>query len=151
MSPRRHLALLAVAAAAVLLAAPPAGARPADGGVELVHGAGRAVLILRGAALGSLDRGRITIVVQAGEPQVLVQGFQWQRRLPDGVVYGGQDLRFRIFRGAWRVVIQGGGIDASAVGNGIVGLRGEGRYSVNGSPYRLWPEEYRTIRLGSDT
>jgi hypothetical protein len=148
MSPRLLAPLVALAAA--LAGGSSAWALGADGGIELAKGSGRAVLTLRGAALGSLERGRITIAIRAGEPQVLVQGEDWQRRTADGVTYGGRDIRFRIFRGAWRLVIQGGGISASAVGEGLVGLRGTGRYSIDGASYKPWPAEYQTIKLGYD-
>jgi hypothetical protein len=144
------LAVVAVAFLATSSAQARVLADAVDSGIELQGGVGRAVLSLRGAALGSVDRGRITVTVRQGEPTILVQGYDWQRPSPDGgTIYGGRDMRFRVFRGAWRVVLNGTGIDTSAVGRGTVGLRGtEGRYSLGGGVFRLWPEEYETIRLG---
>ena len=149
----RLLPLLVATAVAAFLAAAPAQARllaqSAEPGIELHGGTGRAVLSLRGAVLGSLDRGNITVTVRRGQPLVLVQGYEWHRPATNGgITYGGRDLRFRVFRGAWRVVLNGSGIDVSAVGRGIVGLRGTGRFSLGGAAYQFWPVQYETIRLG---
>lgn len=138
-----------VLAAAALGAAGTASAAPLDGGIELTGGSGRAVLTLQGAVLGSLERGRITVAVRRAEPEVLVQGYEWVRNARDGsLTYGGRDIRFRVFRGAWRVTLIGSGIDASAVGAGTIGLRGSGQFSLDGGAYRPWPSEYRVIVLG---
>ena len=147
----RSVRMLAVAALAALALVPAAGATPIDldNGVELVGGDGRAVLTLRGAVLGSLDRGAVTITARRGDPVLLVQGYERTRLAKDGgTTYVGRDIRFRVFRGTWRVVITGDGVAASAVGDGIVGLRGDGRYSIGGGPYRGWPEKFDTFVLG---
>jgi len=142
---RRTVLVLAIAA---LAASGTASAAPTDAGVELTDGSGKAVVTLDGAVLGSLDRGRITVATRRGDPLVLVQGYEWSRTDEDGsTVYGGRDMRFRVFRGAWRVTLQGGGINASAVGTGSIGLRGNGRYSLDGGAYRTWPDEYKVIVL----
>jgi hypothetical protein len=147
---RRAVAVL-VSAAALAASGSAASAAASEGGIELVGGSGRTVLALQGAVLGSFDRGRITIAVRRGSPQILVQGYEWQRIGLNGVTtYGGRDIRFRVFRGAWRVIIVAAGVDASAVGQGTVGLRGTGRYSIDGGEYRPWPEEYRVIALDPD-
>ena len=145
------LRMLVAAGVAALAVAPGAAATPVDidNGVELAGGNGRAVLTLRGAVLGSLDGGAVTITARRGDPVLLVQGYERTRLAKDGgTTYIGRDLRFRVFRGTWRVVITGSGIAASAVGDGIVGLRGEGRYSIGGRPYRFWPEKFDTFVLG---
>ena len=147
-------ALIAVLAAVTALAAGtgPATAVTADTGIELAGGSGRATLALRGALLGGLERGRMTITTLPGreQPQILVQGYDWQTVVDERTtVYGGERIRFRVFRGAWRVRIHGSGINASAVGRGVVGLAGRGRYSLAGAPYRPWPAQYQTIRLGN--
>lgn len=147
----RRTIIPVLAVAATLASASSAWAVASDGGVELAGGSGRAVLSLRGASLGTLESGRITVTVRAGEPRIVVTGHEWQRKAKDGgTTYGGRDLRYRVFRGAWRLVIQGTGINASAVGGGIVGLRGTGRYSIDGASYEPWPSVYQTIRLGAD-
>ena len=147
---RRRWVICVLAVAMALATCSAALAAPADSGIELAGGSGRSVLTLRGAVLGTLEVGRITVSIRAGDPQVIVQGEDWQRLTDDGIIYGGRDIRFRIFRGSWKLVVNGTGINASAVGSGVVGLRGEGRYSIDGAPYQAWPEEFETIRLSPD-
>jgi len=147
---RRRWVIWLLSLATALASSSAALGAPADSGIELAGGDGRSVLTLRGAVLGTLEAGRITVTIRGGDPQVVVQGEDWQRRTDRGITYGGRDIRFRIFRGSWRLVVNGTGINASAVGSGLVGLRGDGRYSIDGEPYQAWPEEYQTIRLGPD-
>jgi hypothetical protein len=147
--PRARVIILLALAAALATSSPAWGA-PADGGIELVGGSGRSIVTLRGAALGTVELGRITVSVRAGEPRVIVQGHEWQRETGAGTVYGGSDIRFRVFRGSWRVIIQGNGINASAVGDGTVRLRGTGRYSIDGAAYAAWPAVFETIRLAEE-
>lgn len=141
--------LVALAALAAALAAPSAALARAEAGIELSDGNGRVLFALRGALIGSLAEGRVTVRAAGRLTQVSVQGYEWVRRAVDGeVVYGGADLRYRIFRGGWRVVVQGLGIDASAAGRGLVVLRGDGLLSIDGGPDRRWPDAQTTIRLG---
>ena len=155
LMPRRFPGLLLLAVLAAALAGGAAAAVDRSGaggsGVELVDGSGRAYLGLRGALLGSLGRGRLAVtpLPSRERTEVFVQGAEWERELADGTtVYGGDALRFRVFRGAWRVRLQGSGINASAVGRGLVRLQGTGQYSLGGQPYQPWPAEWQTIRLG---
>lgn len=145
--------LISLLAAVALLASAPVGtAARAETGIELVDGSGRAVLTLRGATLGELERGRLLITALPGRqpPDILVQGYDWQRVVnARTTIYGGTSIRFRVFRGSWRVRIQGTGINASAVGRGTVGLGGRGRYSLAGGAYLPWPAVYEVITLGS--
>jgi hypothetical protein len=132
-----------------LVVAMPASARTAERGIELVDGSGRAVLALRGSVLGVLGQGRLTVTVLVGRerPQVLVEGHAWSRRTGATTVYGGRDIRFRVFRGSWRIHMTGREINASAVGRGLVGLGGTGRYALSGGEYVAWPARYTMIRL----
>ncbi len=151
----RALLVAGALAATLLLASASAAAGTAAGaggetGIELVSGAGLASLNLRGAVLGTIARGTVTIRARPGleEVEIFVLGHEWTRELADGAtMYGGRGIRFRVFRGSWRVRVQGSGINVSAVGRGVVGLRGRGRYSLAGRPYERWPTSYRAIRL----
>lgn len=145
---RRPL-LLAVLLA--LVAAPVATARPAASGIELANGSGRAALALRGAVLGVVERGRVTVKVTGAQTTWKVDGYEWSRRLRGGaMLYGGEAVRFRLFRGQWRLVIQGIGINASAAGRGTVTLRGTGTYSLSGGASRPWPRLAQTLRLDGE-
>jgi hypothetical protein len=146
---KRSLIVLLVVAAALALAGPAAG-RTAERGIELADGSGVATLALRGAVLGVLGQGRLTVIALPGRdrPQIVVEGFAWVRRSKDTSVYGGKGIRFRVFRGSWRVRMVGRGINASAVGRGLVGLEGTGRYALSGGEFVSWPAEFQLIRLG---
>jgi hypothetical protein len=50
--------------------------------------------------------------------------------------------------GNWRVGIAGEGIEVSAVLKGVVGLRGEGRFSIDGATPRRWPDRFETFTVG---
>lgn len=128
----------------------PAAGRTAEQGIELADGSGRVTLALRGAVLGVLGQGRLTVISLAGRdrPQILVEGYAWVRRNGNTVAYGGKGIRFRVFRGSWRIHLAGRGINASAVGRGLVGLEGSGRYALTGKDFVSWPAQYQTIRLG---
>lgn len=144
----RALIVLATLGAA-LCAASAAGAR-GESGIELSDGSGRAVLQMRGAVLGTVGRGRVSVkVLGGGATQVVLEGCRTRRTMPDAtLVCTGDDIRFRVFRGTWRVAIDGDGINASAVGKGTIGLRGIGTYSLGGAPAEPWPATSSTIRLG---
>jgi hypothetical protein len=101
--------------------------------------------------LGAVQRGRITVKVAGTQTSWKVDGHEWSRRLEGGaILYGGQDIRFRLFRGEWRIIVQGVGINASAAGRGTVTLRGSGSYSLGGGPARPWPRTAWTVRLGGE-
>lgn len=143
-------ASLTAAALCLAVAVSPALAARGETGIELAGGSGLATLSLKGAALGTVARGVVTIRERSasGEVEILVHGYEWERELPDGsMLYGGEGIRFRVFGGAWRIRVQGSGINVSAVGRGLVGLRGSGRYSLAGGPYKRWTAAYRTIEL----
>lgn len=122
--------------------------------VELVEGNGRITATVRGALIGSLQgTGTVTVTdlqdTVVTQTLVLNETASWKLD-PDTTVYAGENLRFRVFRGKWRVKVQGDGIFTSIVGVGTIGLAGEGRYSLAGEPYRPWPAEWTTLRLGDE-
>jgi hypothetical protein len=125
-----------------------------DSDVELVEGNGRVTATVRGALIGSVQgTGIVTVTYLQDRPVtqtlVLNETSSWKLD-PDTTVYAGENLRFRVFRGKWRVRIQGDGIFTSIVGAGTIGLVGEGRYSLAGAPFRAWPTEWTTLRLGEE-
>jgi hypothetical protein len=125
-----------------------------DSDLELIEGNGRVNVTLRGALIGSVQgAGTLTITDYPGgvETEVLVlnETTSWELD-PDTTVYVGENLRFRVFRGKWRVRMQGSGIFTSLVGVGSIGFVGEGRYSLGGAPYRPWPTEWTTLKLGEE-
>lgn len=145
------IAAVALSSAAGGLAA--SGRVAAESDLELVKGAGRAMITMRGAMIGSIERGRIEIRELPGStnPDIQVLGDQRPFRVnATTTIYRGENLRFRVFRGFWRVDIRGTGIFVSAAGYGSVRLQGEqGEYSVGGGPFRSWPNEWTRIPVGS--
>jgi hypothetical protein len=153
---RYHLVLVALVSAAVVT--PSAGAQVLDrhltagGTLSLRDGVGSADVIARGGVLGQIARGRVLIrdFRDREGTDINVWGEEW-RRVIDArtTVYGGTDLRFRALDGAWRVRMRGRGIDASAAGRGSVTLAGVGgTFSVDGGPFRAWPDDAITLRYG---
>lgn len=153
------LALLALAAAAVA-----AGARaPSDEGTLSVRDGKAAIqLRIRGAVIGRIARGQLSITDPVtATATVVVRGAERERDVNERTtVYSGADIRFRIVDEERFVVrLHGKGINFSAVGRGDVWLDGagdpvdgiyfDGAFSVNGAPYRSIPDERTRFDLAA--
>lgn len=135
------LGLGVLAAPAAVLAA--SGAL-GDGTLSIDDGRGTVTVQARGAVLGRLEQGSITVADRSPDDlsQPIVYGWDERvLRLDDTVVYVGDKMRFRVLGGSWRIVVRGIGIDLSAVGRGTVRLKGEGLdpgvYSTDGEDCRV--------------
>ena len=70
-------------------------------------------------------------------------------------LYVGEDVRFRMIGGLYRVTIQAVGMDVSAVGRGSVVLDATGftdlpgRFQINGGPFQPLPGKPTTFSLGN--
>jgi hypothetical protein len=151
---RRRLPIAILVVVAALAVASTASARfghgIADSDIELADGSGRVLIAVRGALIGSLGDGRLTITAKP-LTEVLVQGAESSFLLDeDTTVYVGENIRFRAFRGRIRVRIQGTEIFTSLVGSGAVWLAGQGTYSLAGTAPKPWPEIWSEIKLGDD-
>jgi hypothetical protein len=152
----RRLVLCTAVLALLLGWASTAGARPLlradqENGIELADGTGRTTIVLRGALIGSIGSGTVwvTDLPDRADTDIFVAGDDESYQLdPRTTVYKGDNIRFRVFRGRWRVRIKGTDINLSAVGTGTVGLAGRGRYSLAGGPYRPWTLDWKTFKLG---
>ena len=175
---RRILVSCAVLAVLALPAAATARARVAakpgylvvskavgDGGV---HGAPIVTLIVRGFVLGRVSQEAKVRIVQLpsvggqGAPQVVgadvsSSTFKYRGTRFSGKQYSGSKFRFRAIGGYYRVVVRGSGVYLFAGGHGHVTLRGsrvfqhaDGRYAVDGGPWRSLPKRpvKRTIGGG---
>jgi len=153
------LAVPAVGTAALL-------AKKGDGTLSVEEGRGVVVLSVRGGVIGRFDRGAITIVDltprDAFEPKVWGASREFDVRGGTGERHVGQNVRFRLIGGEFFILVNGSGIELSAVGTGWTTLTGRGRnpgvFSLEGedcstprSKCRDLPDEARTFRLGSDT
>jgi hypothetical protein len=154
----RRLVVLATASLLAVVVVSAADARPARATaldtetLELSRGSGLAVVSGRGALFGHLDIGsvRITDLPSGADTTIVVAGEDRDTRDIDDQTteYRGTDLTFRLVAGNWRVRIAGEGVEVSAVLKGVVGLRGEGRFSIDGSAPRPWPETFRLYAVG---
>ncbi len=151
----RRLVLISVL---LLALAPTADAQLSRGllgtdGVQLEDGRGFATVVSReGAILGSVGRGRVTIrdFPRGERTSIQVWGCERRRRLgPRTRLCIGRDIRFVVSYGAWRVAMKGRDIDASAVVDGTLTLRGTaGTFSLEGDDPRRWPRSAETFELG---
>jgi hypothetical protein len=151
------LAVLGLSAAVSATAAPLA---PGDGTLAVRNANGDAgqlcvALSISGAAIGQVNRGRITVLPGLG-PDPDITGADKQIDRADGsTVYIGTNLRFRAVGGTFRIRIFGTGIDVNAVGQGTVRLAGStaalnpGRFSLNGGAWTPLPAEGATFTIGT--
>ena len=149
---RRSLILLACAAFAVPAAAL-ATTQLGEGILSVEDGRGRVTLEARGGFIGRIAAGSVTIYdltpedasdpIVFGDDRILLVG-------ETGIKYGGTGLRFRMAGGRWRIVVQGRGIDLSAVGRGVGSIQSDGQagpgvYTLDGVDCRKTPEDCKAL------
>jgi hypothetical protein len=152
------LVLLAlVVALALPVAALAASALPGDGTLVVDNGNGAVTLRARGGILGRFDYGNVVITdLDLTDGKVpAVYGAETIQPLGGGRTrYTGDQVRFRMIGGLFRVQITAIGIDISAVGRGVATLDATGytdfpgRYSINGGPFQPLPGHPVTYPLG---
>jgi hypothetical protein len=129
----------------------------ASGSLSIRGGRGEVVLQVKGAVIGRLANGKLTLTdadpYDEQEPDVRGRLHPRPRAVTDATtVYEGRQIRFRVLNGSYRLKIDGTGINLSGVGRGWVVLDGDerflntGAYALNGAPYLSIPYE-RTERL----
>ena len=104
-------------------------------------------LSVRGGVIGSFAKGSVTITdpVDGDGTGPIVTGDEWSKDRSDTTTsWGGTKVRFRIIGGAFKIRVQGRGINLSLVGKGNVTMTGagtgdDGSYSVNGGEYSAIP------------
>lgn len=156
---RPKVAPLVLVALCALGLAPGAGAHPlprelaGDGSaLSLANGRGTAAVHSRsGSLLGSVRRGRIVVVNRPTGAKTTVRFWGCEeRRRPTArkTVCIGQGLRVSVLSGSWSTTLKGRGVNASAVVEGRLRIRGQrGTFSIDGVN-RAWPREFRTYVLG---
>ena len=141
----------------------PAGASavqevPGDGTLVVDNAPGLVVVRARGGIIGRFDSGRLIVddPVEGDGSGPIVYGADRIRELgPHTTLYIGEDIRFRLIGGFYRVQIQAVGADVSAVGRGSVTLDGSGfaeqpgRFQINGSGWQPMPDDATRYTLGT--
>jgi hypothetical protein len=141
----------------------PAGASavrelPGDGSLVVDNARGLVVVRARGGVIGRFDSGRLIVddPVEGDGSGPVVYGADRVRDLgPHTTLYIGEDVRFRLIGGLYRVQIQAVGADVSAVGRGSVTLDGSefseqpGRFQINGSGWQPMPDVSTRYTLGA--
>ncbi len=154
----RRLVLMLLASCLLI----PAGAvavqqLPGDGTLAVDNARGLVTVRARGGIIGRFDSGRITIDDPIEGDGSLPRVYGADRIIelsPTTKLYKGEDVRFRLIGGTYRVTIQGWGMDISAVGRGTVLLDGSGfseqpgRFSINGDDYQAMPDTPTKYTLG---
>lgn len=141
----------------------PAGASavrelPGDGTLVVDNARGVVVVNGRGGIIGRFDSGYVRIFdpseIDGGLPAVY--GWDKIRQLgPHTTLYIGEDVRFRLIGGAYRVTVQATGMDISVVGKGSATLDGSGfseqpgRFQINGSGWQPMPDAVTRYTLGT--
>jgi hypothetical protein len=145
--------------------AAPAGALavkelPGDGNLVVDNARGVVTVRARGGIIGRFDSGRIVIEdpVEGDGSGPVVHGARIIRELgPTTTLYIGEDVRFRLIGGTYRVTITATGMDISAVGRGTVTLDGSlfseqpGRFQIDGGSWQSMPDIATRFTLGGGT
>ena len=151
------MALLLPAAAWAATASLGTSRAPGDGTLVVDNGNGSVVVRARGGILGRFDQGSVIISdLDPTDGRVpVVSGAETFRFLSGGrTLYSGDDIRFRMIGGLFRVQVNATGIDVSAVGRGSAVLDASGftdcpgRYSIDGGPFHPVPGHATTYTLG---
>ena len=153
---RRLLPILLGIALAAPLAALAQPAVPGDGSLSVRNADGQVRMLLRGAVIGKVENGRLTVIDPARDCDLLLV---WETDAPprewtttDGetaCTFTGTDLRFRFVGGLNELRVSGTGIYLSAVGKGSARLRGTaGTYSVDGGKYIDVPAAWAREQIG---
>ena len=154
----RRLVLLALVVALVLpVAAWAAATLPGDGTLVVDNGNGVVTVRAKGGILGRFVTGNVTVTdldPSDGKVPVVYGAETIQRLGPGRTTYSGDDIRFRMIGGLFRVQINAIGIDVSAIGRGLATLDASGftdfpgRYSINGGPFQPLPGHAVSYTLG---
>ena len=153
---RRLLPTLLVIALAAPLAAFARPSVPGDGSLSVRNADGQVRLLLRGAVIGKVESGRLTVIDPVKDCDLLLV---WETDAPprewtttDGetaCTFSGSDLRFRFVGGLNELRVVGTGIYLSAVGKGSARLRGTaGAYSVDAGKYVDLPAGWVREQIG---
>jgi hypothetical protein len=170
---RRSLVIALLVALTLPVGAFAAETAPGDGTLSVRNGDGVVALNLRGVVIGFVGNGRLEIerakdtdcdalnVWGAERERDAVKRDELGRVVRDELgkpvaicLFIGKDIRFRLAAGANELRLVGNKISLSAVGRGVVALKGrggqqDGSFAVNGQEYRSMPDERRQFVVGA--
>jgi hypothetical protein len=150
--------ILTICALAVVLAAPLAAQASGTGSgtLSVKNATGAVAVAARGVLLGHCDRCTVTITNPNpldGSSRVVQPLSVLRTPLSDTkTAYQGNDLRFKLIGGFFRVRIVGTGIDVSVVadGNAVLDEGTAGTYSRNGDQYLPMPAFKVPLQINGD-
>jgi hypothetical protein len=154
---RRLLLILLVVGLAAPAGALAVKELPGDGSLVVDNARGLVTIRARGGIIGRFDSGRLVIddPVEGDGSGPIVYGADKIRELSaTATMYIGEDVRFRLIGGAYRISLNGYGIDISAVGRGTLVLDGSlfseqpGRFQINGGSWQPMPDVATRFTLG---
>ncbi len=131
-----------------------------DGTLSVREGRGVVIIQGRGAVIGSLGKGSVTISDpidgDGTGPIVTGDDFPPIDRSDTTTTWRGTKVRFRLIGGTFKMVVRGRGINLSFVGKGSITLNGagsddDGSYAVNGGDYSAIPVFAFPFQLSSAT
>jgi hypothetical protein len=137
----RKLLLIVLATVVILPAVARAGSDTSGDGSLVVSSAdGKLVVQGKGLIFGHLDHGTITIVDYKPDANTALSSVSGAalKLLGGNVVYSGSDVRFLFPSGKYNLIVEGAGIDISAVGSGKLkaigaGTGDDGSFTVDSS------------------
>jgi hypothetical protein len=148
--------LLVISMLAGALAVPVVAHATATGTLSVKNATGTVSVAARGVLLGHCDRCTVTITdPDPGDgPAPVVQPLAALRSsLSDTrTSYQGNDLRFKLIGGFFRIRVVGTGIDVSAVAAGAAVLDNgsSGTFSLNGNPFLPMPSFKTPLQLSGE-
>jgi hypothetical protein len=153
----RSLLVVLASAALALPALAGASSRAIDDGtLSVKNGDGVVFVVARGTIIGACDKCRVWITDPSpddGAPPV-VNGAEDHDTVSDTRdLYSGNDIRFRIVGGLFKLKVAGSGIDLGVVAKGWGRIQGydsnTGTFSVNGAPRRPLPDQREVFTLST--
>jgi hypothetical protein len=125
-----------------------------DGTLSARNADGVIFVVARGTIIGACDRCKVSIVDPSpddGAPPV-VDGAETHKDLSDTRdLYSGNDVRFRLVGGLFKIKVSGYGVDLGVVAKGWGRIQAydsnTGTFSVNGAPRRLLPADREVFTL----
>src|SRR2546423_5074066 len=153
---RRFLVLCLLAAALAAPLAARAGAGADTGTLSVKSATGSVSVAARGVLLGHCDRCTVTITdpdpSDGSAPVVLPLSVLRTPLSETKTSYQGNDLRFKLIGGFFRIRIVGTGIDVSAVATGgaVLDNGTAGTFSLNGNPYLPMPSFKTPLQLSAE-